>query len=111
MFTQEYNSKDGTKKVALYFAHDTVNPSHVYVYDSNGRTIREDAYNATRISYSTTMSYDKDGNLIASADSSGQIRTINFREKGQLVLKRTYDPNNGLLHHYRYKYDEHYRTY
>ncbi len=109
MFTQEYNSKDGTKKVTLYFTHDTVNPSHVYVYDANERKIREDAYNSNGLGYTTTMTYDKDGNVIANTDSSGAIRTINFREKGQLVLKRTYDPNNGLLHQYRYKYGEHYR--
>lgn len=109
IFTQEYNDKDGSRKVTLYSAQDTTKPSHVYWYDHLNRKIREDAYNSSGIGYSTTLTYDDNGNVIASTDSSGVNRTIHFRVKGQLVMQRSYDPNNLLLHQYNYMYDEHFR--
>jgi hypothetical protein len=103
-YTTEYLNKDSIRKVSLYQAYDTTQPTHVYFYDNADNKLREEAYSSGKLVHLYMMKYDAGGSLIYSYDSTAN--SVSIRENQKLLKVRTYSPKSELLHNYTYKYGQ-----
>lgn len=104
--TTEYLEKDSLKKVSLYEAIDTTKPTHVYFYNNNDETVRDEYYANGKLTHLYIRKFNSAGEITYSYDSSAS--TVIIRKDLAPVKMRTYSPKNELLHDYTYVYLDYY---
>jgi YD repeat-containing protein len=110
--THEYDDVNYTRTTRNFFSSDTVNPEIVYVYNSKNERIQEKQYRGTELRFTRTIAYGDSGVIISAYDSSSVARVATWRdEHNNITRRRTYDPQGGFLHEYRYTYDYFGRTW
>lgn len=105
-FTEEYIDKDTSRKVRLYLAEDSEQPSYIYYYDKAGRKTGEEQYNKLGMVNRSRYWYDAKGDLIATYDSVGYQHTASLRKKELLTERHVYDADGKLLHWYTFTYNK-----
>ena len=89
-FTDEYDDKTKTKTTRLYFSTDSLNPAYIYTYDRENRKTGETSQPGKPTEIIRRYTYDKNGMLTGTYDSSGTTRTATYRINDLIVQQNFY---------------------